>query len=472
LIPDSKEAAPAAPKESFLRLLRSDTWISLTLLAYGAILMLTNPWFTAVDDEIAIIDAAARPVFATLKVFLRGGGQHEHPPLYDLILHGWLRPTHGNIHLLRLPAIVFYLLGAWFLMQAARRMAGERARNYTLLLVLLWPYDFHPGRLAGWYSFTFLLVSLLTLAYLKYAERSSPRSWMPVVLCALALVYTNYIGWALLGCLGLDLLLRFAWDRRTWLMLLATGAFLMVASIPIMPAFVTELHSRWERAPTDSAIATGIYNLYCLFVSESVAPWFWVPGIAAGLAIAAVFAGVARLDSLRWPVARGVARALVWSFVLAGVGGLMLYGRSALGAAIGITGRQEYLARKAPNCGEVELLNGTLGKEVSPEKVLVFFPHVYYLRVPYLRGNPDASWAIDPLRFQTDDEWRTLFRDEHIGWVVRAPEFPAPIAQPLNRLEAEGSLVPVAESDASDFANMRITGQRQLTRIVVLRVKE
>ena len=249
-------------------------------------MMASNPWFTPVDDEIAIIDTAARPAFATMKLFFSGGGQHEHPPLSDLILHGWLWLTPGNIHLLRLPSVIFYLLGAWFLVQAARRMAGDRARKYTLILLVLWPYGFHLGRLAGWYSFTFLLVSLLTLAYLKYVERPSPRSWMPVVLCALALVYTNYFGWAFLGFLGLDLLLRFPRERRTWLLLLATGVFLIAASIPIMRAFFTELHVGAGTAPAGSAIATGVYNLYCLFVSESVAPWFWVPGVAAGLAIA------------------------------------------------------------------------------------------------------------------------------------------------------------------------------------------
>jgi uncharacterized membrane protein len=180
----------------------SERWIAIVLVASGAILMASNPWFTPVDDEIAIIDVAARPAFSMIKLFLSGGGQHEHPPLSDLILHGWLRLTNGNIHLLRFPSVVFYLLGAWFLVQAARRMAGDRARNYTLILLLLWPYGFHLGRLAGWYSFTFLLVSLLTLGYLKYIQHPSPRTWMLVALCALALVYTNYFGWAVLGCLG------------------------------------------------------------------------------------------------------------------------------------------------------------------------------------------------------------------------------------------------------------------------------
>jgi len=157
-----------------------------------------------------------------------------------------------------------------------------------LILLLLWPYGFHLGRLAGWYSFTFLLVSLLTLVYLKYIERPSPSTWMPVVLCALALVYTNYFGWAVLGFLGLDLLLRSGRELRTWLLLLATGIFLIVASIPVMRAFVTELHTGTVAGRASSPVATGIYNLYCLFVSESVAPWFWIPGIAAGLAIAGI----------------------------------------------------------------------------------------------------------------------------------------------------------------------------------------
>ena len=120
---------------------------------------------------------------------------------------------------------------------------------------------------------------------------------MPAVLCALALVYTNYYGWALLGfaglcwallgCLGVDLLLRFKWSARRWLLSLATGAFLMVAAAPIMRALVTEVRVGADQVPLGSAIATGVYNLYGLFVSESVAPWFWTPGIAAGVAIAA-----------------------------------------------------------------------------------------------------------------------------------------------------------------------------------------
>jgi len=262
--------------------------MALLLVGLGAALMLTNPWFTEVDDEVAIIDLASHPALQTVRRFLGGGGQHEHPPLSDLILHSWLQLTGGNVHLIRLPSVIFYLLGAAFLIGSARHLAGNRAGTYTLFLLLLWPYGFHYGRLAGWYAFSFMLASLLTVFYLRYIEAPSAKTWTPVLLCALGLVYTNYFAWALLACLGFDLLLRYGRDPRKWLLVSASGAILLLACAPILPAFIGELRGGAKPAGSISASVIGLYNLYCLFVSESVAPWFWWIGIAAALAIACV----------------------------------------------------------------------------------------------------------------------------------------------------------------------------------------
>jgi hypothetical protein len=261
--------------------------MAIALAIYGAVLMATNPWFTAVDDELVITDVAHEPILQTVKVFFGGKGQHEHPPLSDFVLHAWLRLTDGNLHWLRLPSVIFYLLGVWFLVQAARRIGADRAGYCTLAIMLLWPYGFHFGRIAGWYSFTFMLISILTFFYLRYIEDPTLKKWVPIVLCALALVYTNYFAWAVLGCLGHDLLTRFWRDTRKWTVFIATAALLFVANLPIFYALVGEIRD-WAH-PTalgPAPIATGTFNLYSLWVSESVAPWFWFPGVAAGLAIA------------------------------------------------------------------------------------------------------------------------------------------------------------------------------------------
>ncbi len=257
-------------------------------LALGAGLMATNRWFTEVDDECAIIDLAAPPVSRTLRIFWNGLGLHEHPPLYDLLLHGWLRFTGGNIHLLRLPSVIFYVLAAWIIGITARRLGGERSQLWALVIVALWPFGFHFGRLATWYSFCFLLVSLLTLAYFRFLEEPSPKNWFRFLAASIALVYSNYFGWAILFCLALDYVIR---NRRQ---LAAAGprvllgaAILVAAYLPLFRSFhrETELGIH-PGAFSISTLVNIAYNTYCVFVSESVAPWFWFLGAPACIAVA------------------------------------------------------------------------------------------------------------------------------------------------------------------------------------------
>jgi hypothetical protein len=256
-------------------------------LALGLSMVLTDRWFTEVDDECAIIDVAAHPVRGTLQVFLSGAGQHEHPPLYDLILHGWLRLTAGAEPLLRVPSIAFFLLGLWVLIRLADRMGGTRSANAVAILGVAWPYGFHFGRLATWYSFSFLLVALLTWAYLKLVDGPTKVGWVTVFLVSLALVYTNYFGWVLLGCLAVDCVLRQrAQLQRWWQPLVGTGVLLVVAYLPILRAFRRQLSTSLQPEHSlSSVLFSGVYSLYSVFVSESVAPWFWPLSIPAGVAI-------------------------------------------------------------------------------------------------------------------------------------------------------------------------------------------
>lgn len=268
---------------SFLHLLPD-----LSLFLLGACLLLTNRRFTEVDDECAIIDRAAQPMLQTIRLYLGGAGWHEHPPLYDFILHGWLQLTRGEQHLLRLPSIIFYIAGAYVLASVAKLWAGGAARTYTLLLIVLWPYGFHFGRLATWYSFCFLLVALVTRTYFRYLEYPRVSTWFWLVACSVLLVYSNYFGWALLACLALDFSIRNRkMPLRTWAALAGTALLLLTAHLPLTRAFLDEIHGA-VRVPNriTSLFFMGIYSLYCVFVSESVAPWFWILGVPVAIAIA------------------------------------------------------------------------------------------------------------------------------------------------------------------------------------------
>jgi Dolichyl-phosphate-mannose-protein mannosyltransferase len=281
----------------------------------GVVLVLTNPYITFIDDETSIIGGAAGPLRPMLHAFWVGEGVHEHPPLYDIVLHFWLRMTGGSFFALRIPAIVFYLIGLWLLCRAAEELGGERAARITFVLGALWPFAYHYGRLAGWYSFCFMLVAALTLAHLRLAqERTAGRRCAALILAA-ALIYSNYFGWAFLACLAFDFALRARAANRLFVTPLGVSAgILALVYLPLWRAFLAELHFGANLARSLKAeILWGGFHSYNLFVSESVAPWVIWLGIPACICIAACLLLTWKCSS---PEPR---RFLVYALVLLGV---------------------------------------------------------------------------------------------------------------------------------------------------------
>jgi hypothetical protein len=128
----------------------------------------------------------------------------------------------------------------------------------------------------------------LTLSYFKYLEDQTLGRWAVLFLFSASLVWTNYFGWAILGCLAVDQVLRSRAKEpvATPKALLGTAVLLCVSFLPLFTAFRAELPhglNLHQRALT--ILANAAFNVFSLFVSESVAPWYWRLSVPAGLAV-------------------------------------------------------------------------------------------------------------------------------------------------------------------------------------------
>ncbi len=197
---------------------------------------------------------------------------------------------------------------------------------------------------------------------------------------------------------------------------------------------------------------------------------FLLPVLPIGLAVA--FAGAAALETSHWRWAYRISIATICSLLLLGGAGLLVYERPALSAALGFTSRDTYLRQRVQEYEKIQFINSTLANERNNGTTLVFIRHLYYLRVPYLDGSPDSNWTVDPAKMQSEQDWLAFFRQHQIRWIVRSPAYPRPIAAPLTSLEAEGYLIPFAQTDVSDFKGVRSSGVRQSIPVFILRVKE
>jgi hypothetical protein len=281
------------------------------LLLLGIGLFTTNTAVTFLDGESTILGAAANPLRTTLGQFFSGAANNGQPPLYEIILHFWMRSTGGSFDYLRVPSILFFLAGLFLLGRASHHFAGASSTGVSVIWVgVLWPLGFLFGRLAIPSSFSFFLVAGLTLSYFKYLEEQTAGRWAVLFLFSASLVWTSYFGWAVLVCLAIDQILR----RRakelaaTPKVFLGTAALLCVILLPLFSAFRAAFSNGMNLHQGALAILlNSAFHVFSLFVGESVAPWYWKWSVPAGLAILLCVALVA------WWLPRPARRFLFYS---------------------------------------------------------------------------------------------------------------------------------------------------------------
>jgi hypothetical protein len=293
------------------------------LLLLGVGLVLSNPLVTIIEDESKFLNFVTQPVRETLARYFSGEAPEAHPPLYDILMHFWLRATGGNFDLLRIPSILFFLAGLFLLGRASRHLTGKSGGFAVVWAAVLWPFGFHFGRLATWHAFAFFLVSGLTLAYLNYLEKRTTANWVALLFFAAGLLWTSYFGWAILACLAIDLFLRSrsGTESPSRRIVIGTAAVLIAVSLPFSSAIRSTLRSYMDVPHGVLAFVTNsAFTVYSLFASESVAPWYWRYSIPVGLAILACLAIVV------WWTPSATRRFLIYSaflIVLLGVLGVL-----------------------------------------------------------------------------------------------------------------------------------------------------
>lgn len=256
---------------------------TILLIMLASCLILTNKQVTVFEDEASIVTLAARnSALDTLRSFLYGRGQHEHPPLFDLFLHFWLRITDEAFILLRLPSIVFFCCSLWLVAETAQILWNRRL--VAILVGIAWPTGYFLGRPAHWSSLAMLCIAGSTWSYFWWRKTRKPIGLAAFSIFSVALIYTNYLGWAFLFALGTHFILSRPniSERRQ---ALVVALVIVISFLPLLRPFLFEAqHGTKIHRPIALVVANAAYYSYSLFVSEAVAPWYW-PAIIAAIGI-------------------------------------------------------------------------------------------------------------------------------------------------------------------------------------------
>ncbi|HKQ88544.1 MAG TPA: glycosyltransferase family 39 protein [Candidatus Acidoferrales bacterium] len=192
------------------------------------------------------------------------------------------------------------------------------------------------------------------------------------------------------------------------------------------------------------------------------------------IALALVFSGIAGAARRNWgQIVYACAATLLLFIAFSGASDL-LYAKDFLPVAVGIESREAFLHRMATDYQIASFVNETLAARQKEQggTVLVFFRHLYYLRVPFVNGDPDSSWIFDPAKCNNAAGLLQILKEQNVHWVVTSSEYQHELAGAFRELQAEGKLTPIASRSVESFTgDSRIYRQTASAEATIFRLQ-
>ena len=374
----------------------------LTLLLAAAIalrLWATSPMWLDEAQTVEIARRAPGHLFAALR--------HDgSPPLYYLVLHGWMQLVGtGTLAVRALSGIfaVAALPAMWF---AVRRLTRSRPSAWVAVVLLATcPFAVRYATEARMYSLLILLVLLAAIAFERVWAAPRPITVAAAAFLTACLVLTHY--WALFlvavsGAGALVAALRGVRRARPVVLALALGC---LAFVPWLPSFLYQTAhtgAPWGRPPDLGTalgaprawagggtgavlLAIAYYALPVLAIAGTALPtggillrrpWRLAPSVAIGVALATMLLGVAVSGALGSAYAARYSAVVLAPFLLGLAGGLMVLparSRFLVGGAVVALGLAVSLAYPHQLRTQAQQVADALAA-AEPGDVVVFCP--------------------------------------------------------------------------------------------------
>ncbi len=185
-------------------------WIALGLYLAFCVALRFVAYSDLWLDEAQTVDIARHPI-VQIPSLLRLDGS---PPLYYLMLHGWMAVFGtGNLAVRSLSGI-FGVVTLGLAVLAARRLGGAGAGWGTLAVLASSPFAIYYDTEARPYALVVLITVLGWFALCRVLERPRALNLAALAACVALLLYTQYWSLYLVGAVGLLCMVRVLWLWR------------------------------------------------------------------------------------------------------------------------------------------------------------------------------------------------------------------------------------------------------------------
>jgi len=215
-------------------------------------------------DEPFSIYTAQMPL-SDIIVYLRGG---NNPPLYEILLHFWIKLFGIGAFSVRFPSLIFSCLTAVVIFRIGKSVFSFSTgvvASFIFTLSSLQMYFAHEARV---YPLFLLLASLSFLLLLKYIIEGKKIFLILLCLIDILLIYSHYFGFFILLNQMLGLLF-YKKIRSHFVVLLMLAFAVIVSFLPMLPSFIMQFYYSVDRGTwVEPPLLSQFYGFINIFINN------------------------------------------------------------------------------------------------------------------------------------------------------------------------------------------------------------
>jgi mannosyltransferase len=224
-----------------------------SIIVLGAILRLYNLGSESIWLDEGYSVAAARLSFWKVVTYV-----DDFPPMYYVILHGWVKLFGDSEFSIRFPSLIFGVLSIGIIYQLGKLLFDEQKGLIAALLLALSSFHIVYSQEARPYSLTLMLALLSMREFIRCHQQGKLNHSVGYIVYSTLLMYAHVIGLFLIAAQNLYVVGLYLLDKshRTlrlsrWFLLQASIALLFLPWIPTFMGRAFDEHRlSWLEAPT------------------------------------------------------------------------------------------------------------------------------------------------------------------------------------------------------------------------------
>jgi uncharacterized membrane protein len=202
----------------------------------------------------------------------------NHPPLYSILLHFWMKLFQPTLFNLRLLSLIFGVLSIFLVYKVGEVLLNRTVGLISAGILSLSVFHIYYSQEVRSYSFVVALILLSFFLFIRLTKKPKPIDILFFIGVNVLMVYTHFLGWFIILSQSIFYIFRFPINKKRLKDALIINFVTLVLYIPWLKVMISRLSSieeefwvmlpSWLTLPQTFLIYAGTYTFFgvCLFV--------------------------------------------------------------------------------------------------------------------------------------------------------------------------------------------------------------